>query len=81
MRFGELPHDTPVFAHPLIVEIDPALGAKSSGIVQVTKPYGGQPSTFVVECRFVIAQLRSVLAAKDSAVVTKKYDHRRSVGP
>ncbi len=51
------------------------------GIVQITKPYGGQPNTFVVESRFVITQLRDVLAAENSAVVTKEYDHRRSAGP
>jgi|SRR5208282_2759357 len=60
---------------------DSTLGAESLRIVQVTKPYGGQARPFVEESLLVFAQLRDVLAAKDSAVVAEERNHRRSAGP
>jgi hypothetical protein len=57
-------------------ERDPTLRPESLSIVQITKPDGRQSSTFGPECRFVITQLRDVLAAEDSAVVAKERNHR-----
>ena len=62
-------------------ESDPTLCPEGLGIVQITQPDGGQPSTFALECLFVITQLRDMLAAEDSAVVAKECNHRRSAGP
>ena len=62
-------------------EGDPTFNAESLGVVQVTQPDGGQPHTLFPECLLLIAQLRDVLAAEDSAVVPKEYDDRRSTGP
>jgi len=49
--------------------------------MHVAKPDGCQLSTSLEKCLFVIAQLRDVLAAEDSAIVAKERDHRRSLGP
>ena len=62
-------------------EGDPTFNAESLGVGQVTQPDGGQPRTLFPERLLVIAQLRDVLAAEDSAVVPKEYDDRRSTGP
>jgi hypothetical protein len=45
-------------------------------IVAVTKTDGGERSAFVQEGLLVFAQLRDVLAAKDSAIVAKKNNNR-----
>jgi hypothetical protein len=60
---------------------DSSLLAKNLGVVCVAQAYGSQPSTFIAECLFVVAQLRDVLAAEDSSVVAKEGDHHRLVGP
>jgi hypothetical protein len=60
---------------------DAALLAKYLGIAHIAEANGGQGSPFVAECGFVVAQLRDVLAAEDSAVVAKEHDNRRPVGP
>jgi len=62
-------------------EGDSRLLAKNLGVVRVAQSDGGQTSTFVAEFRFVVAQLRDVLAAEDSSVVAKEGDHRALVGP
>jgi len=62
-------------------ERDSSLFAKDLGIVCVAQADGGQPSALSAERLFVVAQLRDVLAAKDSSVVAKEDDHRRLVGP
>jgi hypothetical protein len=50
-------------------------------IVAVTKTDGGERSAFVQEGLLVFAQLRDVLAAKDSAVVAEKNDDGRAALP
>ena len=60
---------------------DSSLLAKDLGVVCVAQADGGQPSAFIAECRFVVAQLRDVLAAEDSSVVAKEGDHCGLVGP
>ncbi len=62
-------------------ECDSSLLAKGLGVVCVAQADGGQPSAFIAECLFVFAQLRDVLAAKDSSVMAKEGDHRRLVSP
>ena len=56
-------------------EHDSSLLAKDLGVVCVAQADGGQPSAFIAECLFVVAQLRDVLAAEDSSVVAKEGDH------
>jgi hypothetical protein len=48
--------------------------AEKAGIVAVAQANGGERSTFVREGLLLFAQLRDVLAAKDSAIVAKKND-------
>ena len=60
---------------------DSSLLAKDLGVVCVAQADGGQPGAFIAECRFVVAQLRDVLAAENSSVVAKEGDHCGVVGP
>jgi len=62
-------------------ERDSSLLAKNLGVVCVAQADGGQPSAFIAECLFVVAQLRDVLAAENSSVVAKEGDHCGLVGP
>ena len=62
-------------------ECDSSLLTKGLGVVCVAQADGGQPSAFIAECLFLVAQLRDVLAAEDSSVVAKEGDHGRGVGP
>ena len=62
-------------------ERDSSLLAKDLGIVCVPQADGDQPSAFIAECLFVVAQLRDVLPAEDSSVVAKEGDHGWGVGP
>jgi hypothetical protein len=55
--------------------------AENSCIVSVAKADGGKRSAFVPEGLFVFAQLRGVLAAKNSAIVAKKNDDGRPALP
>ena len=54
---------------------------KKPRIVPIAQPDCCQFCTLVLECGFVFAQLRDVLTAEDSAVVTEKDDHRRLLFP
>ena len=49
---------------------------EKAGVAAVAQADGGEGSAFVQEGLVVFAQLRDVLAAKDSAVVAKKNDDR-----
>jgi hypothetical protein len=51
------------------------------GILDVAKPDRDETGAFLAKVLLVFAQLRDVLAAEDSAIVAKKYDHRRGLGP
>jgi hypothetical protein len=62
-------------------ERDSSLLAKDLRVLCVAQADGGQPSAFIAECLFVVAQLRDVLAAEDSSVVAKEGDHCGVVGP
>jgi hypothetical protein len=50
-------------------------------IVLVAQPDGGQAGSFLAKLRFVLAQLRDVLAAEDSAIVPQKDHDRGPFGP
>lgn len=65
---------TPVFVDEQR-ECDSALFAKQSRIVRVTQTNGGEARSFILGFLFVRAQLRDVLPAKNSAVVTEEHDH------
>jgi len=62
-------------------ECDSSLLAKYLGVLCVTQTDGGQPSAFIAECLFVVAQLRDVLAAEDSSIVAKEGDHCGVIRP
>ncbi len=62
-------------------ECDSSLLAKGLRVAYVAQTDGSQPSAFIAECLFVVAQLRDVLAAKDSSVMAKEGDHCGLVGP
>jgi hypothetical protein len=55
-------------------ESDAGFFAEKAGIVAVAQANRGEGSAFVQEGLLVFAQLRDVLAAKDSAVMAKKHD-------
>lgn len=54
---------------------DAGFFAKQAGIVHVAQPDGRQLGSGPLEFRLVLAQLRDMLAAEDSTVVTKKDNH------
>ena len=55
--------------------------AEDAGVGGVAKTDGGERSAFGVEGLQVFAQLRDVLTAEDSAIVTKEDDYRGSFLP
>lgn len=55
-------------------KIDSGFLLKNARVVAVTQTDGGEGSSFFTEGRLVFAQLRDVLAAKNSSVVAKKHD-------
>lgn len=56
-------------------KIDARFFAENAGVVAIAKANGGERSAFVQERLLVFAQLRDVLAAKNSSVVPQKNDH------
>jgi len=60
---------------------DAGLLAEKAGVVAVAEADGGEGSAFVPEDLLVFAQLRDMLAAKDSAVVAEKNDDGRPAFP
>jgi hypothetical protein len=56
-------------------KIDAGFFAENTGIVSVPKADGGERSVLGGEFSLVLAQLRDVLAAKDSSIVAKKHDN------
>ena len=53
-------------------EVDAGFLLEDAGVVGVAEAYGGEGGVFFMEGWLVFAQLRDVLAAKDSAVVAKE---------
>jgi hypothetical protein len=62
-------------------KIDAGFFAENTGIVAVAEADGCQGSTFIEKGLLVFAQLRDVLAAKNSSKVAKKNDNRRVAMP
>ena len=61
--------------------MDASFFAENAGIIAVAQADGGQGGAFVQEHFLVFAQLRDVLVAKNSAIVTKEDDDREIVLP
>jgi hypothetical protein len=55
--------------------------AKDARVIAVTQTYRCQVGSVPVKFRLIFAQLRDVLAAENSSVVTKKDNHRRPLLP
>ena len=62
-------------------ERDTGFLTEQTGVAQVTEPNGGETSPLAPECMLMLAQLRDVLAAEESAVVAKESEDRGAVGP
>jgi hypothetical protein len=62
-------------------EVDSRFFLENTRIVAVPEADGGKGSTFVDEGLLVFAQLRDVLAAKNSSIVAKKNNDRRLAFP
>ena len=62
-------------------EIDAGFFPKNARVVAIAEADGHKRSTFVEEGLLVFAQLRDMLAAKDSAIVAKKNDDHGVVLP
>jgi hypothetical protein len=60
---------------------DACLFAENPRIAQITQPDRREICAARLDFLLVLAQLRDVLAAKHSAVVAQKNDHRRPIGP
>src|SRR5438445_8578718 len=60
-------------------ELDAGFLAEESGITGVAEANDSQMSTFTFELGFKFAQLRDVLSAEDSTVMTKKDHHGRPI--
>ena len=62
-------------------ECDSGFFSEEAGIVLVAQSDCGDAGAFTLEISLVLAQLRDVLAAEDSAIVPQKGQHRRGFGP
>jgi hypothetical protein len=62
-------------------KIDAGFFAENAGVVTVSKADGGERSALCREFLLVGAQLRDVLAAEDSSIVTKKHNDGRMALP
>ena len=57
------------------------LFAEDAGVAQIAQTNGGEARPLLLEFLLVFAQLRNVLAAKNSAVMAKKGHDRDAIGP
>ena len=62
-------------------KLDPSFFAEGLCILRITQAYCGQVRSLVAKCRFKFAQLRNVLAAEDSTVMTQEDQHHWLLGP
>lgn len=60
---------------------DAALPAEYLGVAHIAQSNGSQGRPFFAERFFVVAQLRDVLAAENSAVVTQEGNDGRPIRP
>jgi hypothetical protein len=54
---------------------------KNARVLHVAEAYGGNAGSFELKSFFALAQLRDMLTAKHSTVVTQKRHHARRTGP
>jgi hypothetical protein len=62
-------------------ELDARFLPEKTRVVPVSQPYGSQVRSFFFELVLMFTQLRDVLVAKNSPIVAKKDDRRRSAFP
>lgn len=62
-------------------ELDSCFLAKSFCILHIAESHGCQMGPLLAKCLFMLAQLRDVLTAKDSAVVAQEDQHHGMLGP
>ncbi len=60
---------------------DPGFLAKKPSVLAVPQSHGGQPCSLFLERLLVLAQLRDVFTAENSAVVPQKNEHRWTARP
>ena len=72
-------------SQPLLVDQqgkrDPGFLAEKPRVLAVPQSDGGQCGALFLEGFLVLAQLRDMLTAENSAVVSQKYEHRRTARP
>src|SRR5260370_41328795 len=72
-------------SQPLLVDQqrkrDPGFLAEKPRVLAVPQSDGGQPGSLFLECFLVLAQLRDVFTAENSAVVPQENEHRRTARP
>ena len=62
-------------------KVDTGFLAEKPGIAGIAQSNNSEVSAFLLELGFKFAQLRDVLSAEDSTVMTKKDQHGRSTLP
>ena len=62
-------------------EVDSGLFPKQAGVIAVAQADGGQVCSRILKFRLFFAQLRDVLAAEDSTIVTEKHEDCRPAFP
>ena len=72
-------------SQPLLVDQqrkrDPGFLAEKPRVLAVPQSHGSQPGSLFLECLLVLAQLRDVFTAENSAVVPQKNEHRWTAHP
>src|SRR5260370_3845290 len=72
-------------SQPLLVDQqrkrDPGFLAEKPRVLAVPQSHGSQPGSRFLECLLVLAQLRDVFTAENSAVVPQKNEHRWTAHP
>jgi hypothetical protein len=72
-------------SQPLLVDQqgkrDPGFLAEKPRVLAVPQSDGGQCGALFLEGFLVLAQLRDMLTAENSAIVSQKYEHRRTARP
>lgn len=85
MQQGSVAKADSLIGHTLLVdkerEQDAGLIAEEPGVADVAQPNGGNMRAFLPEFFFECAQLRDMLATKNSSVVTQEDQDRRSALP
>ena len=62
-------------------KVDSGLLAKGLRILRIAQAYGGQMCSFIAQRRLKFAQLRNLLEAEDSTIMTQEDQHHGMLGP